>query len=112
MKKLHLAIATNDIESSITDYSNRLGCRPCVVVPDEYALWRTNTINLSIRRDPTGKPGELRHLGWEDPEATEFSTSMDVNGIIWENFTAQQQADEIEIAWPGTHYMPSREVES
>ena len=100
MKKLHLAIATHDIESSITDYSNRLGCKPCVVVPNEYALWRTRTINLSIRRDQSCKPGELRHLGWEDSEATEFSTSMDVNGIMWENFTAQQQAGEIEEAWP------------
>jgi len=45
-------------------------------------------------------------VGWEDPSAEEFSVDMDVNGIVWENFSAEQQADKIEQAWPGTKLQP------
>ena len=106
MKRIHLAIATHDIDASIEDYSSRFGAAPCSVVPGEYALWRTETFNISIRKDPSCKPGELRHMGFEDASAPEFTLSEDVNGITWETFTAQQQADEIEEAWPGTGYVP------
>ncbi len=106
MKKLHLAIATNDIAASVQDYTARLGCKPCVVIENQYALWRTETLNVSVRQDSSCKPGELRHLGWEDAEAMEFTSSKDVNSIVWEQFSAEQQAEEIERAWPGTHYVP------
>ncbi|MGD2182034.1 hypothetical protein [Lusitaniella coriacea] len=106
MKKFHLAIATNNIEATVKDYSHRLGCEPCVVVADRYALWRTESLNLSVRQDPSCQPGELRHLGWEDPEAKEFTSEKDVNGLLWENFSPQQQADEIEEIWSGTGYIP------
>ncbi|MFL2547441.1 MAG: hypothetical protein ACJ0SL_08815 [Candidatus Rariloculaceae bacterium] len=69
-------------------------------------MWRTEIVNLSVRLDPDCEPGALRHLGWEDPEAAEFSTSTDANGIVWEHFSAQQQADEIEEFFPGTDYRP------
>ncbi|NNC64141.1 MAG: hypothetical protein HKN84_05105 [Gammaproteobacteria bacterium] len=104
MRKLHVAISSNDIARTVEDYSQRLGCDPCVVIPEEYALWRTDTVNLSVRRDGTATPGSLRHLGWEDPDAKAFSTDTDVNGIVWEHFSAEQQADEINDAWPGTYY--------
>ncbi len=104
MKKLHLAIATHDIAASIQDYSQRLGCEPCSFVPNEYALWRTDALNLSLRHDPDCSPGELRHLGWEDDTAVSFSTETDINGILWECFTAQQQADEINAIWPEANY--------
>jgi hypothetical protein len=110
MRKIHLAIATNDIEATIADYSRRLDCHPCVVVPHEYALWRTKTVNLSIRRDSLCRPGELRHLGLEDATATAFTQSTDVNGILWENFTAEQQAAEIQAAWPETGSVPNKDV--
>lgn len=106
MKKLHIALATNNISGCIEDYSRRLGAEPCVVVADEYALWRTNTLNLSIRQDANCHQGELRHLGWEDPSAAQFTQETDVNGIVWENFNAGQQADEINQTWPGTDYQP------
>ena len=106
MKKLHLAIATNDIEAVVKDYRERRGFRPVLVIPNEYALWRNGSINLSVRQDPTCKPGELRHLGWEDPAASEFTTSRDINGILWEKFNAQQQAKEINETWPDTNYEP------
>ncbi len=104
MRKIHLAISTADVAKTIQDYSQRLACAPCIVVPGEYALWRTETINLSVRLDSATAPGSLRHMGWEDSASEEFSVDTDVNGVVWENFSAEQQADEIEAAWPGTGY--------
>ena len=108
MKKFHVALSTDDLESSVSEYTRRLGAEPCVVIRDQYALWRTESVNLSVRLDPAGKPGTLRHLGWEDSEAAEFQTDNDCNGVLWENFSATQQAEEIEAIWPGTGYSPER----
>ena len=106
MRKLHLALAVSNIEQSVADYSARLGVLPTVIVPGEYALWRTGTLNLSIRK--TSAPsGTMRHLGWEDTEATEFSTETDCNGITWEKFSASHQAQEINDIWPSANYQPS-----
>jgi len=99
MKRFHIAIGVSDISRSVDDYSQRLGCPPSVVVPDEYALWRTSSLNLSIRRT-VEQPGELRHLGWEDPTAPAFASDRDVNGILWEHFSAEQQSREILETWP------------
>ncbi len=63
MKKLHLALSTNDIASTVRDYTKRLGAEPVLVIPDKYALWRTDCLNLSVRNEPDGNPGELRHFG-------------------------------------------------
>ena len=107
MRKLHLEISTADASKFVEDYSKRLACKPCVVVPGEYALWRTDTINFSVRLDSTIASGSLRHLGWEDLGEEAFSFDTDVNGIVWETFSAEQQVDEIEEAWPGTGYVVS-----
>ena len=104
MNKIHIAISTNKIKETVVDYTLRLGVQPCCFIEDEYALWRTNTLNLSIRQDPSSIPGSLRHLGWEDPTAISFSKSIDVNGIVWERFSAQLQADEINNLWPRAKY--------
>ena len=106
MKKLHIALSTDNIEASIKDYSKRLACEPCSTIVGEYALWRTDTINLSIRQDKQNPSGSLRHLGWEDPAADDFTQDTDVNGIVWERFNAQSQADEINDLWPQAHYSP------
>ena len=106
MKKIHIAISTMNISATVKDYSQRLNCQPSVIVANEYALWRTKCLNLSVRQDPGCKPGELRHLGWEDSSANEFTSVTDVNGILWENFSAQQQANEIKAIWPDTEYSP------
>lgn len=63
-------------------------------------------MNVSIRFDAMPWPSELRHLGWEVPEADIFTSDTECNGIIRERFTVQQQADEIEEAWPGTNDQP------
>jgi hypothetical protein len=107
MKKLHLALATHDIAATVADYTRRLECAPEVVVAGEYALWRTPNLNLSVRNDPQCAPGQLRHLGWEDDAAERLSSEQDVNGILWEHFSAAQQAEEIEQAWPGSSCKPA-----
>jgi len=111
MKKLHLAISTNDIAATVKDYSIRLNTQPCLVIEGEYALWRTATLNVSIRKDKSCPPGTLRHLGWEDPSADMMSTETDVNEIVWENFTADQQAAEIREIWSEINYQPAPEIE-
>ena len=103
MRALHLAISVSNIEQSVADYSIRLGVAPIVVVPGEYALWRTPTLNLSIRKT-NERSGTMRHLGWEDSEATELSAEADCNGIIWEKFAAFHQAQEINEVWPNANY--------
>ncbi len=107
MKKLHLAIATRNIEAAVKDYSERFDCEPCVVIAGQYALWRTQAFNISIRYNSSCEPGKLRHMGWEDPNAVAFSQDKDVNGVIWEAFTAKQQAREIEEFRPGRDMCPS-----
>jgi hypothetical protein len=69
------------------------------VIPYEYALWRMTALHLSIRMAPAGEGGTLRHLGWEDPASPVFSTERDVNGILWEHFSPEQQAEEIRQTW-------------
>jgi hypothetical protein len=97
--KFHIAIGVANLEASIEDYSRRLRCRPCTVIPHAYALWRTDTLNFSIRCIPE-EAGSLRHLGWEDQSAPSFSKETDVNGIPWERFAAHHQEAEIRAAWP------------
>lgn len=106
MKKLHIAISTNKIDETIIDYSARLGAQPCSSIPGEYALWRTESLNVSVRQDPSCEAGALRHLGWEDSAVQAFTQEKDVNGIVWERFTAEHQADEINNIWPEAHYRP------
>ncbi|AKG20145.1 hypothetical protein [Calothrix sp. 336/3] len=98
-KKFHIAISVTDLEAAIADYSQRLGHQPCIIVPNEYALWRTETLNFSIRFSYDTE--KLRHLGWEDDTASTFSEDIDVNGIAWERFTAAQQQQEVEALWSG-----------
>jgi hypothetical protein len=48
-----VALAVDDLEASIRDYSERLGAAPVAVVPGAYALWRTAHVNLSVNCDPS-----------------------------------------------------------
>ena len=66
-KKIHLALSVKNLDEVVKDYNKRLGSSPEVFIPNEYALWRTNEVNLSVRVDPSFQPGSLRHLGFEDP---------------------------------------------
>lgn len=96
--RFHVALGVPDVARSVPEYSVRLGRAPSVHVPNEYALWRTEQVNFSIRR--TEGPAALRHLGLEDPTATSFSEETDVNGIVWERFSAHDQLAEIRRHWP------------
>lgn len=99
MKKFHISIGVTSIEQSIEDYSRRLDTKPQIIIDGQYALWRTETLNFSIRKT-NRNPGSMRHLGWEDPDAGEFTKEKDVNGILWENFNEKDQQEEINSAWP------------
>jgi catechol 2,3-dioxygenase-like lactoylglutathione lyase family enzyme len=98
-RRFHLALGVTDLAASIADYSARLGMKPECVVPGVYALWRTEALNLSIRVVNAAQAGQLRHLGWEEPEAAAMETSLDVNGILWERFSCAAQRQEIESLW-------------
>lgn len=107
MKKFHIAISTDNIDATVVDYSARLEAEPCLFIAGQYALWRTACLNVSIRQDGTHVPGTVRHLGWEDPEAPQSTQDKDVNGMVWEHFSADQQADEINQIWPEASYTAS-----
>jgi hypothetical protein len=94
MKRFHIALAVADLDASIADYSQRLGQTPTAVVPGVYAMWRTDLLNFSINHQP-GNAGQLRHVGFEDDTASGYSSSTDVNGLLWELFSAQEQDQRI-----------------
>ena len=99
MKRLHLAIGVKNITDSIQDYSKRFDCKPVVVIENEYALFRTDTLNVSIRKVDDNKLG-LRHLGWEDEHYNGFTEGIDCNGFTWEHFRKEDQIKEILDVWP------------
>jgi catechol 2,3-dioxygenase-like lactoylglutathione lyase family enzyme len=90
MRRIHIALAVDDLEATITDYTERLGARPVTVVPGTYALWRTPEVNLSVNSDVEGS-GRLRHIGFEDDTVATKTESHDVNGIVWETFSPEWQ---------------------
>ena len=105
MKRIHVALAVSKLDDAIADTRHRLGVEPCVVVPGTYALFRTASANLSLTENAE-QAGLLRHLGVEDPGAPTFSSNPGPDGFVWERFTAEQQADEINSYWPEANYTP------
>jgi len=94
MKRFHIALAVRDLAVSIDDYSVRLGCAPNAVVAGRYAMWRTDLLNFSISQTQE-RAGQLRHIGFEDDDAGDFSSTTDVNSIEWESFSARAQEERI-----------------
>ena len=94
MKRFHIALAVENLDSSIADYSLRLGQNPTVVVSDKYAMWRTDALNFSINQLPD-RAGQLRHVGFEDESVQGFSSDYDTNGLEWELFSPQAQDQKI-----------------
>ncbi len=94
MKRFHIALAVENLDSSIEDYSLRLGQNPTVVVSGKYAMWRTDTLNFSINQIPD-RAGQLRHVGFEDESIQGFSSDYDTNGLEWELFSPQAQDQKI-----------------
>lgn len=101
--RVHIAIAVEDYEASLHEYTERLHIKPCCTVDGMYALWRTEQLNLSIRVNPL-ESGVVRHLGFEDTSAAEMTAERDVNGVLWERFTAEQQRAEILQNWPDAQF--------
>jgi catechol 2,3-dioxygenase-like lactoylglutathione lyase family enzyme len=98
VRRIHIALAVDELERSIADYNQRLGAEPVVIVAGRYALWRTAEVNLSVTVEP-GEGGRLRHLGFEDDTAEEATESEDVKAITWEHFAAEEQTREIEESY-------------
>ena len=94
MRRFHIALAVANLADSVRDYSARLGVEPTAVVAGKYAMWRTAQLNFSINQIPE-RAGQLRHLGYEDSAAADFSSDHDVNGIEWELFSPKAQDDKI-----------------
>lgn len=103
--RVHLAIAVKNLAESVTEYSKLLNTAPELVIDEQYALWRTSALNLSIRVTSEA-PGSVRHVGFEQDDAKSFLTYTDRNGLVWETFNKTHQAAEIEAAWPGTGFQP------
>ncbi len=93
-RRFHIALAVDDVDSVVRDYTERLGAPPVQQVPDTYALWRTPEINLSISKGEGGV--RLRHVGFEDDGAPEKTTATDCTGLVWERFAPDHQDAEIE----------------
>jgi catechol 2,3-dioxygenase-like lactoylglutathione lyase family enzyme len=108
-RRFHIALAVDDLATTIVDYSERLGMPPVTVVQGKYALWRTPEINLSVNADTPAGP-RLRHVGFEEvgpvprgsatggsePERAPLAPrETDLNGVMWESFTTAQQDREI-----------------
>lgn len=94
MKRFHIALAVRRLEDSIADYTRRLGQAPQAVVPGKYAMWRTELLNFSINEMPD-RAGQLRHIGFEDDGVVGYTSSTDVNGLLWESFSPSDQDDRI-----------------
>ena len=94
MKRFHIALAVDDLDTSIKDYSHRLEQEPTVVVAEKYAMWRTNTLNFSVNQIPE-RAGQLRHVGFEDEAKEGFSSDFDTNGLEWEHFSPDAQDQKI-----------------
>ena len=95
MKKFHISLAVKNIQESVVEYSAKFGLEPQIVIDGKYALWRTECLNFSISQKPE-IAGQMRHLGFENPEVQSFATSTDCNGILWEEFSEPMQKEEIE----------------
>lgn len=103
--KVHLAVAVTDLEISVAEYTRLIGAAPDLVIPGQFALWRTPILNMSLRC--TGQAaGTVRHVGFERDDATRFEEYRDVNGLTWETFNKHHQADEIRAVWGDVAYEP------
>jgi catechol 2,3-dioxygenase-like lactoylglutathione lyase family enzyme len=83
MKRLHVHIAVDDLNTSIGFYSTLFGTQPSVVKPD-YAKWMLEDpkVNLAIsQRD--GRSGGVDHLGVQvetDDELRELASRLKAAG--------------------------------
>ena len=50
MRKFNLALEVSNIEESVAKYNQRFGQQADLVIPGKYALWRTSSLNISIRK--------------------------------------------------------------
>jgi hypothetical protein len=80
VKRVSLVLGITDVESSAHDYSQRLGCRPDLPIPGKYVLWRSDAVNLSIRKvghKRVGLAGGMGRAMWLGVEILSSSDYLD-----------------------------------
>lgn len=45
---MHLSMRVADVDGSLPDVIRKLGCDPCVFVSGQYALWRTEALEVAL----------------------------------------------------------------
>jgi len=93
--RFHISVSTTDFGTSVRDYTARLQTKPDVMIAGRYARWRTDLLNFTVSCKPDQPGGIIRHIGFEDADASVFREEQDANGIVWEYFTESQQQEEI-----------------
>ena len=63
MKGFHIALGVADVEASADDYLQRLGCRPDLLIPGMYALWRTDGSTCRFGKWATKRVGLAGGMG-------------------------------------------------
>lgn len=66
MERFHIALGVANVEASADEYLQCLGCRPDLFILGKYALWRTDAVNLSIRKVGPEEGGARREHGSGD----------------------------------------------
>ena len=109
MKRFHLSVSVSDLGQAIADYTKRLGRPPRTMVHDTYAMWRTDEVNFSAVQDPE-HAGQMRNVGFEDDDASDYERDVDTNGVVWERFSSMTQDLKITLRF-GVPVYPEREEE-
>ena len=97
MQKFHIALGIKNINKAIIDFTYKLDSKPIIIIKNKYVLFRTETLNISLRKD---NQVSLRHLGWEDSTCKSFEKTVDSNRILWERFPFEYQLKEIRDIFP------------
>lgn len=101
MERVHIAIGVSSLSESISFYEKKFSVSPELIIPHEYALFKTETMNISLRVVPENQIG-VRHVGVESMRFDSFTAEKDPSGVLWESFNEQAQYDEIEEIWPNS----------
>jgi len=83
MKRMHIHISVDNLESNIKFYSTLFGCEPTIQHKD-YAKWRLDDPMVNFAISDKGRENGLNHLGFEldsDDELEAISKRIDENNL-------------------------------
>lgn len=104
MKKFHISVSVEDFEESLSNYSSLLSAEPLVIVPNRYAMWKTDLLNFTISKKEGQGGGTIRHIGFEQEGYERIFEHRDNNNITWEFFSQKAQIEEIKKRWPDAKF--------